>query len=186
MGTTSLEMRNFPGLGNVVSGKDSASALYNDQFLGGIRLFEHLDTTRAPAMKELSGASVWAVLLRNISGGALTKSTIVRLSTFGSGTFDLIKQVTAVETNADSQICVVVDPWLTTTVADDELFWGIFKGPAKVTYAAAATGVARGGLVGVKASGGMDITSGKQIGYALEQAAAGETKWVMLNIPIFG
>lgn len=192
----SNELANFPGLGNVILGKDDDDVVKNDWAVGGVRTFEHISTTRAPKRAVLTQQPVTGILLRNVSGSSLTGGGyLVKLSYWGSGTYDIFTEVLGKQTTANLKTSVLVDPWLQSTavIRDDDLFWGIIKGPAPALYATGAagctlinirTGVAFIGAEG-HATGGVDVVAHDySLGYGLEVAAADETKWVLWNHPL--
>jgi hypothetical protein len=126
-------LQNFPGLGNAISGKDSDGTLRNDKFLGGLRWFESLDRDRIAMLPRGldDGAWICAILLRNTRGSALLPGNLGALNVAGSGDSDLYTEVTGYATAAWMRTVVLIDPWLPAAgVPDDDLFWGIIKGPA--------------------------------------------------------
>jgi len=126
-------LKNFPGLGNTMSGLDADSNEMNNKFLGGMRWFGEIDRDRSDIgpWKLDTGAWICAILLRNISGGALLGGNLARLTDAGSTDKNVYTQVEGYGNAAWLRSVVLIDPWIPTAgVADDELFWGIIKGPA--------------------------------------------------------
>lgn len=119
-------------LGETFKGKDADGNTINETVLGTRCAFEVIDRTTTgltTGKTRLTGDTVCAIALRNTSGIALLPKRLVLLDvTAGYGMFK----------NADGYAhdlaigpCVLVDPWLPTAgVADDEIFWGIYQGPA--------------------------------------------------------
>ena len=126
-------LKNFPGLGNVMSGLDADSNEMNNNFLGGMRWFDEIDRDRStigPWGLD-SGAWICAVLLRNVTGSALLGGNLARLNDAGCGDNNMYTQVEGYGNAAWLRTVVLIDPWIPTAgVADDKLFWGIIKGPA--------------------------------------------------------
>lgn len=100
------------------------------QLVGAEGNFPDLDynsTTPGPR-RTLSGMMVDAVLVKN-AGSALSPGTVVKWSVPG-------KEVNGVA-GADEVGAGVVSPYIVGTVATDELFWLIRKGPVEVLSSAA-------------------------------------------------
>lgn len=90
---------------------------------GGVREFQDMDYSIQPLNRTLRSSKVIrARWVKNSSGGALSKSTIVK---WASG---YVKRRVGVVTGSTEVGCGVVDPFLTTTVADGEYFWLIEAG----------------------------------------------------------
>lgn len=120
------------GLGETLKGKNADGDTINETWLGTRVAFEHIDrstTGLTTGKSRLSGDTVKAIVLRNTSGITLLPKRLVLLDvTAGYGMFK----------NADGYAhdlaigpAVLVDPWLPSAgVADDEIFLGIYEGPA--------------------------------------------------------
>jgi len=111
-----------------VSGKVSQEML-----LGKVCCFDDTDRINRDAQsgvaKLLSGMKIFARLVRNETGSTLAAGLIVEWdtgTTYGPGK--------AVKTIAgdDEYGCGVVDPYLSSSVADDDFFWLIHTGPTYV------------------------------------------------------
>lgn len=119
-------------LGESFRGTDNDGNTINETWLGTRAAFDAIDrstTGLTTGRSRLTGDTVCAIMLRNTSGAALLPKRFVLLDvTAGYGNFK----------NADGYAhdlaigpCVLVDPYLPTAgVADDDIFWGIYKGPA--------------------------------------------------------
>lgn len=130
-------LSNFPGLGEVTSGSQTCNnvkTLYNDNFTGGYRIFDDTDIqspSRIGAYRLASGAWIGAVLLRNVSGGDLDiAGKLAQLDLSGDLDTGVFTQVTGIAADLQNEACVLGDPWLDVVVPDDDLFWGIVRGPA--------------------------------------------------------
>lgn len=96
-----------------------------DHLLGTIREFRDFDYSSTGVPTARSGAIVRAMWVKNRNGGTLTKRQVVKWKT------GYVK--TGVEVAGDDAIgCGVVDPFLSTTVADGAYFWMIFEGPCEL------------------------------------------------------
>lgn len=138
---------NLPGLGVTIPGKDEDGNLINKTFAGTIRRFDNLNMAGTAGIKPwLSKCPVWAVLLRNESGGVLVKRRLA-LCKAGAG-YNVIENVSGYTTALYDAPCVAIDPWLTTTVADDDFFWGIFKGPTILTLPSSGGDILASGTAG--------------------------------------
>lgn len=93
--------------------------------------FKNVDYTQLGIQDLLSGNELHAVLVKNRSGGALSKGTAVTWASGHAGTG------AGAVTAGVAVAAGVVDPFLTTTVADGELFWLIRRGRVPVLSSAA-------------------------------------------------
>ena len=127
-------LQNLPDLGNTIPGTDDDSNLVNQQFLGGLRWFESLNSERErryPQGFAREGAWICGVLLRNVSGGALLGGNLARLNTSGTADEAAYTEVVGYANAVWQRNVVLIDPWLPAAgVPDDACFWGIVKGPA--------------------------------------------------------
>lgn len=96
----------------------------------------------------LSHATKWMRLVKNVSGGALTKGTAVRADWAGGDGMKQVLAACAAGEKADG----VVDEYLAGTVANNYWFWMTVEGPCKVTTAN-ATAIAAGDYIKTAASG---------------------------------
>jgi hypothetical protein len=103
-----------------------------DHLLGTIREFRDFDYSATGVPANRSGALVRAVWVKNRNGGTLTKRQVVKWKT------GYVK--TGVEAAGDGDVgCGVVDPFLSTTVADGAYFWMIVEGPCELISDGAST-----------------------------------------------
>jgi len=86
--------------------------------------FADLDYTATGVKPTLSSMMIEAVLVKSVSATALVPGTIVKWSVPGT--------VIAAVTGASESPAGVVDPYLTASVAQNEYFWLIKRGPCNV------------------------------------------------------
>jgi hypothetical protein len=122
-------------LGETLKGTDDDSNLINTHWEGAIFSFPDVDRSVGPraGRTRRSGAAIRAVCVRNTSGGALTVAKKALKFDLSVGTRKVLGTVDA-QCSAVNQFGGVGDNELTTTVADDDLFWLIVGGPAEVLY----------------------------------------------------
>lgn len=118
-------------LGTTLKGtmtNDGTTTTINEQVLGTRHEFTDADFSGS-AQPRLSGATIHAIALRNTSGITLLGKRLVLLDvTAGRGR---LKNADGYAHDASMGLCVLVDPFLPSAgVADDDIFWGIYKGPA--------------------------------------------------------
>ena len=149
-------------LGETLKGTDDDSNLINTHWEGAIYSFPDVDRSVGPrgARTRRSGAAIRAVCVRNTSGGALTVAKKALKFDISVGTRKVIGTVNG-QSSAVNQFGGVGDNELTTTVADDDLFWCIVGGPAEVLFKDSAN-IAIGDLLITSSSAG-----------AADEAAAG-------------
>lgn len=120
-------------LGETLSGTDSEGNLINKDKLGIPYVFyPHKQSGVIRGQKgPLTGKPIVAVLLRNESGGALLGKRLGQLvRTAGYG---MTQAVDGYSTTLANKSIVLIDPHLPSAgVADDDIFWGIIRGPALV------------------------------------------------------
>ena len=125
-----------------------------------------------------SNAPVKCIAMRNTSAGTLTAGQVVKAKTTA-----LLSEVDG-NADVDSPIVGVVDEYLTSTVAVNDVFWLVVNGP---TSAAVGTGgVTQGAFVSVGTSGtaGKVVASvaNKTVGVALATTSAGSNGRVLLGL----
>jgi len=122
-------------LGETLKGTDDDSNLINTHWEGAIFSFPDVDRSVGPraGRTRRSGAAIRAVCVRNTSGGALTVAKKALKFDLSVGTRKVIGTVNG-QSSAVNQFGGVGDNELTTTVADDDLFWCIVGGPAEVLF----------------------------------------------------
>ena len=149
-------------LGETLKGTDDDSNLINTHWEGAIYSFPDVDRSVGPrgARTRRSGAAIRAVCVRNTSGGALTVAKKALKFDISVGTRKVIGTVNG-QSSAVNQFGGVGDNELTTTVADDDLFWCIVGGPAEVLFKDSAN-ISIGDLLITSSSAG-----------AADEAAAG-------------
>ncbi len=101
--------------------------------VGMKQCFKNVNYSQQGVQDLVSGGEVEAILVKNRSGGALSRSTAVTWASGFAGTG------AGVVTAGVAPAAGVVDPYLTTTVANGELFWLIRKGIVPVRSSAAIT-----------------------------------------------
>lgn len=195
----------FP-LGETLKGTqtiDGTTSTINETVLGTRCAFEHVDYSISgltAGRARLSGKPICAIALRNTSGITLLPKRLVRLDTTAG--LGRIKNADGYTVLLAGLPAVLVDPWLPSAgVADDDIFWGIYQGPALVLtptagadlngdIAAGAPLVAATGSTSGNSTGGRvsNITMAAQtaatvsysmaknfIGHALSARTTGET-----------
>lgn len=122
-------------LGETLKGTDDDSNLINTHWEGAIFEFPDVDRSVGPrgSRTRRSGAVIRAVCVRNTSGGALVVAKKALKFDLSVGTRKLLGTVNG-QGSAVNQFGGVGDNELTTSVADDDLFWLIVGGPAEVLY----------------------------------------------------
>jgi hypothetical protein len=126
-------------LGEVLSGKDADGNLINEDRLGQVFEFPAQRLTGGPraAKGRTTGKAIRAVLLRNTSGIALTAKRVGTLAYATAGEAGIETVDGYCDLTAERR-CVIIDSFLTSTVADDDIFWGILNGRCTVTTTLAA------------------------------------------------
>lgn len=121
-------------LGESFKGTDADSNLINVPWLGTRCAFEHVDYSISgltAGRSRLTGTSILAIALRNTSGIALRPKRMVMLDV-AAGLGNL-RNATGYNVLLLNGISVLCDPWLPAAgVAANDIFWGIYKGPAIV------------------------------------------------------
>jgi hypothetical protein len=163
-------------LGETLKGTDDDSNLINTHWEGAIYSFPDVDRSVGPraGRTRRSGAAIRAVCVRNTSGGALTVAKKALKFDLSVGTRKVLGTVNG-QCSAVNQFGGVGDNELTTTVADDDLFWCIVGGPAEVLFKDSAN-IAIGDLL---------ITS-SDAGAADEAAAGSATIGMTAAVNILG
>lgn len=141
------------GLGESITGKNDDSVLINSALVGREYTFPVTEeVAKALQMSNrVIGRRVVARIMRNTTGGTLAAGEIVTVSLTGghAGLGDA-----AAKSSAGDRCCLVVDPALgASTVADDDLFYAIVKGPSKVKQPGTAIDLDGGDVVKAGGSG---------------------------------
>lgn len=165
-------------LGETLKGKDADGNLINNDKLGQICYFDY-KTSRAASSRS-SGKPIGAVLLRNTSGLTLLGKRFGQLSVAAAGT-DMLHVVDGYTAAIAPKNAILIDPYLTSNgVADDDIFWGLFSGPALVLLPLASTAhtadiALNDPLVGATGTTSGATTSGRVTHVRFTNATAGET-----------
>lgn len=132
------------------------------------------------------GRRVTARILRNKTGGTLAAGEIVVVDVDGGhaglGTADA-------KSSSGDRCCLVVDPSLgSSTVANNDLFHAIVKGPSKVKQPSVAESIAAGDVIKAGASGRVDEATlatdhGLILGTALEANTTGDALFAVELAP---
>tara|TARA_R110000824_G_scaffold276311_2_gene464840 strand:+ start:3619 stop:4182 length:564 start_codon:yes stop_codon:yes gene_type:complete len=134
-------------LGDTITGTNDNSVLINSALEGREYTFPvTADVAAAAGMSNRAvGRRVVARIVRNTSGAVLAAGEIVTMD-FTTGHAGLGSATT--KSAADDRCCLVVDPALgSSTVADDDLFYAIVKGPTKVKQPASAATLVGGDVI---------------------------------------
>lgn len=129
-------------LGETLDGTDSNGNLINQSMLGRIYEFpaQRLGQSIVGGKKgRLTGRSIKAIALRNVSGQTLYGKRLALLvkaseDSYGITEMSLTHEVDgyAAQSTADKNV-VIIDEFIENNgVADDDIFWGILKGPVTV------------------------------------------------------
>jgi len=140
---------NGPSLGETMPGTDDDGNLINSQFLGTIKRFDNINVLGSGSAKVWeSHGPVYAVLLRNVSGGALTRRQLALCEASAVG-YNLIENASGYGATLYDKPVVAIDPWLSSSgVDDDDIFWGIIKGPTILTLPSSGGDILASGSVG--------------------------------------
>lgn len=141
------------GLGETIRGQNDDSIDINTALDGREYTFPVTAAvaTAAGMHNRVVGRRVTARILRNKTGGTLAAGEIVVVDLDG-GHAGLGKA--DAKSSAGDRCCLVVDPSLgSATVAANDLFLAIVKGPAKVKQPASAVSLTAGGQIRAGASG---------------------------------
>lgn len=125
------------GLGDTIRGKNDDNVEINLSLDGREYTFPITEEVASAAGFDARtvGRRITARIMRNKSGGVLNKCRIVAVDV-ASG-YAGLGHATG-EASADTRYALVVDPSLSGTVADGDLFYAIVKGPAKVQQPSSA------------------------------------------------
>ena len=170
-------------LGETLKGTDDDSNLINSHWQGAI--FEFPDVDRTPALRggksRRSGSNLKAICVRNTSGGALTVASLCCQFNVATGDYTVTTQALAntegrkifgtckAVTGAVNLWAGIGDPELTTTVADDDLFWIVIRGVCLAKMKASET-VTLGDVLISSASGYLEEVNSGSDGVVLLEA----------------
>ena len=166
------------GLGETLKGtvNGAGTDLLNSDKLGGIYYFDRKLTRDANSRD--SGKPIGAVLLRNTSGLTLLGKRLGQLARTAG--FAPVHEVDGYSTVLGNAGVVLLDPYLPSTgIADDDIFWGVFSGPALCLLPLLSTGHAdisvNDPLVGHTGTTTGVTTSGRITKVQFIAATSGET-----------
>lgn len=141
------------GLGDTIRGKNDDSVDINLSLEGREYTFPVTEEVASAAKMSgrVIGRRVVARIMRNKTGGTLAAGEIILVDLDGGhagvGTADA-------KSSVGDRCCLVVDPALgDSTVAADDLFYAIVKGPSKAKQPASAASLAAGDVIKAGASG---------------------------------
>lgn len=108
---------------------DGTTTTINEKVLGTRCAFEDVNWSSATDRPRLSNAKICAIALRNTSGLTLLPKRFVLVDkTAGRG---MLKNADGYAHDINLGPAVLVDPFLPSAgVADDDIFWGLYAGPA--------------------------------------------------------
>ena len=189
------------GLNETLQGTDDDGNLINKEYVGTkIRFPGQRYTGGVRGSKaRYNSFPIDAVAIRNVSSAALAPGALVKLDTTVSDPHDMLGQADALAGTANDYPVVAVSGFITagTTVAVNDIFWGIYCGPTQVLTASSGLQDASPGdhiVVGGTSNGGVDKISGTPtvaeamalLGFYLESVTgATDTnalKWASLTI----
>jgi hypothetical protein len=144
------------GLGETIRGKNDDGVEINLSLDGREYTFPITEEVASAAGFEARtvGRRITARIMRNKSGAALNKCRIIAVDVANG--YGGLGHATG-EAAANTRYALVVDPSLSGTVADGDLFYAIVKGPAKVQQKAAAATLIAGSPIKCAASGRVDL-----------------------------
>jgi hypothetical protein len=188
-------------LGEYLDGKDEAGNFINGEILGRIVCFptQQLNVANIKGEKRrVSGRDIYAVALRNMAGSAVAPKRVVSRTLTAPTDFTtdgiynvLLEGVDGYSGSAKEPFCAVVDPFLPSAgCPDDDIFWGIIKGPVDVTIGTALTTLAIGQALSSDGAGYLGaFVAGTDrhdalIGYALEASTSPASTDVLLDVCI--
>ena len=171
-------------LGETLDGKDPDGVLTNESKLGQVHVFaaKPYTATNAVGGKQLyTGKPIVAVLLRNTSGLTLLGKRLGQLDRTAG--YAMTKNVDGYSTTLANQGVVLIDPYLPAAgVADDDIFWGIIKGPVPVLmplvstdHASTADIAVNDPLVAATGTTTGATTSGRVTKFTMVNATAGNS-----------
>lgn len=171
-------------LGETMEGVDEndSTKLVNEDHVGKVYIFQDRKDATSGRQARNTGYQVWAICLRNVSGGILLPKRLAVLDQTNADM--LLKQVTGYAGN-DERLVVAVDEYLHATngVADDELFWGIIRGKTTLTSPGTAPTLAVGDEVSSAASGFAENGS-EAVATTFEAVTAADTEFeVTMHVP---
>jgi len=169
-------------LGTTMLGTDPSdgTTLLNTGVLGTFHEFPDVDYSLGASSTRtlLSGMTIKAIALRNVFGAALLPKRAVLLEkTAGRYMYTTVNGYARPYSIGP---CVIVDPYLPSAgVADDDIFWGIYAGPAICLTPSAGADFAAGdiavgdALVAATGSTSGNSTSGRVTNITLAGQTAG-------------
>ena len=175
-------------LGETLDGTDADGTVINTHWEGQIFEFPHFDRSASSirgSKSRLSGRQIKAVILRNSSGGALAVAALVLKGERDATNYlEVLGRTAAVAGDDATGPFYVGDHYLTTTVAANDLFWGIVEGPCKVTGSAS---IAQFDELASTAAGEVaaqtdDANDLNVIGTSLQALTDGNTGWAHIRI----
>ena len=176
-------------LGDTIRGQNDDSVDINTALDGREYTFPVTDEVAAGAgmSKRTVGRRVTARILRNKTGGTLAAGEIIVIDMDGGhagvGTADA-------KSSAGDRCCLVVDPSLgSSTVAANDLFYGIVKGPSKVKQAASAVTLTAGDAIkagnsGVVADATLSTDHGLVLGTTLQASASPADDGALIEVEL--
>lgn len=124
----------FP-LGETLTGKNAAGTLINNDKLGLIYKVPYQDLSASlirTALQRNTYRPLIVVALRNESGLTLQPKRVVRVSLTAG--YSALEAVDGYTVTLGQKLAVFTDPFV-TSIADDDIFWGILSGPTIVKTA---------------------------------------------------
>ena len=143
-------------LGETLKGTDDDGNEINSHWEGQIFELPDVDVSASSIRGSKSrqgGRQIKAVICRNSKGSALTAAKKVLKFDIGtSNSRNALGRITA-QSGGTAEWAGIGDQYLSSTVADKELFWVILEGPCKVTTNSGSSAVAVGDILVSAASG---------------------------------
>lgn len=147
----------LPNLGSTYHGGTPASILTSAGLEGSEASFRNITRNGGAPDTRGDGRYLECRLVRNVSGIALEAGRTVSWKAGDRGT-----RVDGYTRSTSQEIAGVVDPFLNTGVAPNDLFWIVRKGPCKVKLANPSGTVSEGDFVGaLTAASSQAVSSGR-------------------------
>lgn len=142
---------------------DGTTSTINEKVLGTRCAFEDVNWSSATERPRLSNEKICAIALRNTSGITLLPKRLVRLDlTAGRGQ---LKNADGYSVLLGHSPVVLVDPFLPSAgVVDDDIFWGLYWGPATCLTPAVAADFNAAVTAGAPLVAATGSTSGNSTG----------------------
>jgi hypothetical protein len=177
------------GLGETIKGQNDDSVDINTALDGREYTFpvSAAVATASGMHNRTVGRRVTARILRNKTGDTLAAGDIIVIDIDGGHAG---VGIAAAKSSAGDRCCLVVDPSLgASTVADNDLFYGIVRGPSKVRQGATAVALTAGdaikaGDLGVVADATLSTDHGLILGTTLKASTTPADDGLLVEVEL--